>query len=273
MVYLQVILMAILQGLTEFLPVSSSGHLVFLNELFVRFGWGEIEEPLMLSILLHGASLLAIMCYYWRPLWRMLLGKDPYLLRLLIVGTIPVGIVGILVKVFFEAPFETVMSSVQITGLMMLLTAILLIFAQKLSMQNPHKLQKLGLRRNLKTLSWKRALAIGCVQALAVLPGLSRSGSTITAGLFAGLKRQDAGTFSFLLAVPAVGAASLVEILKLLKDGSAGNIGILPLGIGFIVCFIVSLFALTLLVRLLRSRSIGMFSFYLIPLGVILLLL
>ncbi len=273
MVYLQVILMAILQGLTEFLPVSSSGHLVLLNELFIRFGWGGFEEPLMLSVLLHCASLLAIICYYWRPLWRMALGKDPYLLRLLIVGTIPIGIVGGIVKIFFDAPFKAMMSNIQITGLMMLLTAVLLLCAQKLSTRNPHELQKLGLRWNLKTLSWKRALAIGCAQALAVLPGLSRSGTTITAGLFAGLKRQDAGTFSFLLAIPAVGAASLGEILKLLKDGSAGNVGILPLGIGFIICFIVSLFALALLVRLLRSRSIGIFSFYLIPLGVILLLL
>lgn len=271
--YIQMILMAVLQGITEFLPVSSSGHLTLLNEIFTRTGMGRLEEPVTLTILLHFASLLAILFYYWRPVLRMAMGNDMRLLKLLIVGTIPVGVVGVTVKLFFDEAFETLCTSVQLTGAMMLLTAVLLILAQKMSRRDPHEMQKNGLRRNLKTLSYLRAFLIGCVQALAILPGLSRSGSTITAGLGAGLKRQDAGTFSFLLALPAVGAASMVEILKLFKDGPGDSLNLLPLAVAFAVCFIVSLLSLSLLVKILRTRCIGYFAFYLIPVGLILLFL
>lgn len=273
MIFLQTILMAILQGVTEFLPVSSSGHLAFLNLLFTQFGFEEIEEQILLEIILHFASLFAILCYYWRHVFRMLLGNDMHLLKMLFIGTIPVGIVGILAKVFFESEFEQLLKSVQVTGAMMLVTSVLLLFAQKMSRRDPKEMHKLGLRRNLKTLSGLRAFGIGCVQALAVLPGLSRSGSTITAGLFSGLKRQDAGTFSFLLAIPAIGAAGGVELLKLLKDGVPESIGTLPLLASFIVCFIVSLISLSLLVRILRTRCLGYFAIYLIPVGILMLIL
>lgn len=273
MIFLQLILMAVLQGITEFLPISSSGHMAFLNALFARAGWEVLEEPVMLEVLLHLASLLAILCYYWRSVLRMLLGNDRHLVKLLIVGTIPVGIVGILAKVCFEEEFDALLGSVKVTGAMMLVTAGLLIAAQQISHINPRLMHWHRLRRNLKTLSCLRAFGIGCVQALAVLPGLSRSGSTITAGLAAGMKRQDAGTFSFLLAIPAIGAAGLVEILKLFKEGGAGNVEFLPLAVAFLVCFLVSLCALSLLIRLLRMRCIGYFAFYLIPLGLIMLFL
>ncbi len=273
MLFLQMILMAILQGITEFLPISSSGHLAFLNLLFSKAGFNPLEEPVLLEIVLHFASLLAIVCFYWRHTFRMAIGKDMRLLKLLVVGTIPIGIVGLTVKIFFESEFERLLGSVQVTGAMMLVTAVLLIFAQKMSRRSPREMHELGLRRNLKTLSLIRAFGIGCVQAAAVLPGLSRSGSTITAGLFSGLKRQDAGTFSFLLAIPAIGAASAVEFLKILKDGVPESIGFLPLLVSFIVCFFVSLLSLSFLIRILRTRSLGYFAFYLVPVGILMLIL
>ncbi len=271
MEYLQLILMAVLQGVTEFLPVSSSGHMAFLNALYVRVGWNPIEEQVTVEILLHLASLLAIMCYYWRPIHRMIIGNDNHLLKLILVGTVPVGIVGVLAKVFFETEFDALLQSVPLTGTMMIVTAFLLLLAHRLSAIHPRFMHMHKLRRNLKTLSYLRAFGIGCVQACAILPGLSRSGSTITAGLCTGLKRQDAGTFSFLLAIPAIGAAGLVEILHLFKEETAENIEFLPLFVAFVVCFIVSLCSLSLLVRLLRTRSIGWFAAYLIPMGILLL--
>ncbi|MCR5165241.1 MAG: undecaprenyl-diphosphate phosphatase [Thermoguttaceae bacterium] len=273
MIYLQTIFMAILQGITEFLPVSSSGHMAFLNQIFARAGWGALEEPVTLEVLLHLASLMAILCYYWRPVLRMLMGNDWQLVKLLFFGTIPVGIVGILAKVFFEEEFDAILQNVQVTGAMMLVTAGLLILAQKLSRQDPKRMHEQKKRRNLKTLSPLRAFGIGCVQALAVLPGLSRSGSTITAGLQAGLTRQQAGSFSFLLAIPAIGAAGAVEVLKLLKNGVPSGVGVLPLSISFVVCFVVSLCSLALLVKILRTRCIGWFAVYLIPVGILMLVL
>lgn len=271
MIYLQTIFMAILQGITEFLPVSSSGHMAFLNQIFERVGWGSLEEPVTLEVLFHLASLMAILCYYWRPVLRMLMGNDWPLVKLLFFGTIPVGIVGVLAKVCFEEEFDAILLNVQVTGVMMLVTAGLLIFAQRLSRQDPKVMHEKKLRRNLKTLSPLRAFGIGCMQALAVLPGLSRSGSTITAGLWAGLTRQQAGTFSFLLAIPAIGAAGAAEVLKLLKNGTPSDVGLLPLVISFVVCFVVSFCALALLVRILRTRCIGWFAVYLIPVGILML--
>lgn len=273
MQYIQLIFMAVLQGVTEFLPISSSGHMAVLNAIYARVGWEPIEEQVMVEIFLHLASLLAILCYYWRPVLRMIMGNDNHLLKLILVGTIPVGIVGVAAKVFFNDAFDSLLQSVPLTGCMMIVTAFLLILAHRLSAIDPHFMHKNHLRRNLKTLSYLRAFGIGCIQACAVLPGLSRSGSTITAGLCTGMKRQDAGTFSFLLAIPAIGAAGMVEVLKLLKGGEMGNVEILPLLTAFLVCFLVSLFSLSLLVRLLRTRSIGWFAAYLIPVGLLLLLL
>lgn len=273
MILLQMILMAILQGVTEFLPISSSGHLAFLNLLFSKAGLQPLEEQLLLGIVLHFASLLAIVCFYWRHVLRLVFGRDMRLLKLLVLGTIPIGIVGVTVKLFFDAEFERLLGNVQVTGAMMLVTAILLLFAQKMSRRAPKEMHQRGLRRNLKTLSGLQAFGIGCVQALAILPGLSRSGSTITAGLFSGLKRQDAGTFSFLLAIPAISAASGVEFLHILKNGVPESIGLLPLLVAFFVCFIVSLFSLVFLIRILRSRRLGFFAFYLVPVGILMLIL
>ncbi|MDO4574699.1 MAG: undecaprenyl-diphosphate phosphatase [Planctomycetia bacterium] len=268
---IQLILLAVIQGVTEFLPVSSSAHLVFLNDLLERAGFPELEEGLMVGVLLHLASLSAILCYYWRPVLRLLLGRDMPLLKRILVGSIPVGIVGIVVKVFFDDAFESLFGNVTAAAWMLLVTAIFLKAAQMLSVRDPHHFPKWW-RKNLKTLSYGRAFGIGCFQAVAVLPGISRSGSTITAGLFTGLKRNDAATFSFLLAIPAIGAAGLVEMLKLVKEG-AGDVSLVSLGIAFVVCFFVSFLSLHLLIKILRTRRIGIFAWYLVPLALGMLLL
>ena len=120
----QVILLALLQGVTEFLPVSSSGHLACLQHFMERWGAEPIQEPLMLGIVLHVASLFAILCYYWRPVLRMLRGKDWNLFRFIVVGTVPVGIIGILVKVFFDDYFEeNFIGNVPFIGYMLIVTS------------------------------------------------------------------------------------------------------------------------------------------------------
>lgn len=271
--FLQVLLLAVLQGVTEFLPVSSSGHLACLQHFMERWGAEPIQEPLMLGIVLHVASLFAILCYYWRPVLRMLRGKDWKLVKFIVVGTVPVGIIGILVKVFFDDYFETyLMGSVPFIGYMLIVTSGLLIAAQKVSQQDPHYMRERGWRKNLQTLGLWRALVIGTLQAVAILPGISRSGSTIAAGLFCGLKRNDAASFSFLLAIPAIGAAGLVECMKIVKEGT-GNVPFLHLAVGFVVCFVVSLVALNILNKILKRRRIGYFAYYLIPMGMLMILL
>lgn len=270
---LQILLLAILQGITEFLPISSSAHLVFLQEILEKCGLSAIEETYTLGIVLHLASLLAILCYYWRPLLRLALGRDIPLLKLIIIGSLPVAIVGFGVKLFLDEFFEEkIFTNVPLVASLLWVTAGILYVGQKISMQNPHDRKNRHWRKNLKTLTAWRALGIGLAQAVAILPGISRSGSTITAGLAFGLKRNDAATFSFLLAIPAIGGAGLVEILKVAKEG-VGEISIFPLFLGFFVCFIVSLLSLHLLIRLLRMRQIGIFAWYLIPMGFFMFLL
>ncbi|MDO4570092.1 MAG: undecaprenyl-diphosphate phosphatase [Planctomycetia bacterium] len=265
----QVIFLAIVQGVTEFLPVSSSGHLLLTQRLLECGGFPPLDEPLSLGILLHCASLFAILFYFWRPVLRMVRGEDNRLLALLVVGSVPVGIVGVCAKLFFDEFLEkNLFSNVSFAGLMLVLTGVLLVVAQKIIMLNPQYYKERNWRVNLKNISLFKAFCVGCVQALAILPGLSRSGSTITAGLLAGLKKNDAATFSFLLAIPAIAGAGLVECLKLSREG-LGDIPFFPLASGFVVCFVVSFASLVFLVQLVKKRRIGIFAWYLIPVGLL----
>ena len=262
--FIHVILLAIVQGIAEFLPISSSAHLVFCGEILARLGFARLEEPLLVGVILHLASLLAILCYYWRPVARMAFGRDMRLVGLLVVATIPVGLVGVAVKVFFDEQFDAVFENAHMAGAMLLVTAGLLLLAHFLSHREANS--------NLKTMSVVGAFFVGIMQALAVFPGISRSGSTITGGLLTGLKRDQAATFSFLIAIPAILGAGAVEVLKLMKEG-AGNISMGALCVGFVLCFVISLLSLHLLVRLLKSHLLWVFVVYLVPVGILMMLI
>ncbi|MEM6328798.1 MAG: undecaprenyl-diphosphate phosphatase [Planctomycetota bacterium] len=254
---LEILILAVVQGLTEFLPVSSSGHLVVANELLEAIGKPPTEDLVEVSIVLHLGTLAAVLCYYRREIAK-LLGADWRVLPLLILGTIPAAVVGVGIKKGMpDATADAVLENVLLAGLMFPVTAVLLFAASR---RTPGETE-------YQQLTWRHALAIGAAQALAILPGISRSGSTIAAGLFSGLKREAASTFAFLLAIPAIAGAGVLEGLDVLEAGATGT----PAGVlaaGFAVSFAVGYAALALLIQFVKRGRLAVFAWYLLPLGV-----
>ena len=254
----QIILLAIVQGLTEFLPVSSSGHLVVANELMESFGFSPTEDLLEVNIVLHLGTLVAILAFYFREVVGICV-SDRRLIPLLVVGTIPAAVIGIPLKEWMPELLESPI----LAGCMFLVTAGLLIWASR---------QSDG-KANYRELSYPSAIYIGGLQALALLPGVSRSGATIAGGLHTGLDRESAGTFAFLLAIPAIGGASSIELVKLAKEFNETTHSTqaltLPshLAIGALVAFAVGWIALWWLVRWIRAGQLATFAWYLVPLG------
>ena len=195
----QVLILAVVQGIAEFLPISSSGHLVIVAALLGK-GSAEGLDVADVNIVLHLGTLVSIVVFYWGEILR-LLTKDRRVIPLLIVGTIPAVVLGLWVK----SQFEHLLSSPALAGWMLLLTGLLLILTRRLATSE----------RQYHQLGYWDAVKIGVAQSFALLPGISRSGTTIAAGLFCGLRREDAAAFSFLLAIPAIGGAALLEIIDL----------------------------------------------------------
>ncbi len=253
----QVVVLAVVQGVTEFLPVSSDGHLALVEPLL----WGGSSDPpnsMDLTIVLHLGTLGSILVFFYRWIIR-LLGEDRRVLGLIVVGTLPaVGLV-LLCKLAFDEAFEPVLKSTLLAGFMLPVTGIALIWAQRMGAGE----------RTYRELSWVESLLIGMTQAAAILPGLSRSGSTIAAGMALKLSRPAAATYSFLLAIPALAGAGVYEGFSMARDKaplstSAGN-----LAIGAVVSFVVGLAALWLLQRIVEHGRLHYFGWYCILLGVI----
>jgi undecaprenyl-diphosphatase len=240
-------LLAIVQGLTEFLPVSSSGHLVVANAL--------LREPLLdlveVSIFLHLGTLLSILVFYRRRVLR-LLGADRRVAPLLVVGTLPAVVVGLALKGFAPGALDSPL----LAGLMFLVTAALLIVAVP---PTPGHI-------DYTALTWPRALLIGIAQAVAILPGISRSGATIAIGLMLGLRRDSAAAFSFLLAIPAISGAVVLESWEI-RHSSVTTPPWLLAG-GTAIAFLVGLAALYALTRLVSRGRLHWFAWWLVPLGV-----
>ena len=248
--YLEIIFLAILQGITEFLPISSSGHLVVVESVFEQFGV-VIQEKLSVGIVLHLGTLVAIIVFYWRRIFA-LLNKDRRVIGLLIVGSIPAAAVGVPLKKFGTELLENPL----LAGCMFLVTGVLLLWTKRC---------KQG-EIECRELSYWRALVIGLFQAFAILPGISRSGSTIVAGLGTGLKRDEAATFSFLLAIPAIGGAGILELKDLITE-SNGSVPVLGLAIGGLISFLVGLAALAWLVRWIEKGQLHYFAWWVLALG------
>jgi len=253
----EIILLAIVQGLTEFLPVSSSGHLLVANRLLEAMGRPPVQDLLEVSIVLHLGTLAAVLVFYRREIVR-LFSSDRRLIPLLILGTIPAALLGVLLKkVMAEEQSAQILENVLLAGFMFPVTALLLVWAER---RTPGEL-------HYNQLGWGKVLVIGLFQAVALLPGISRSGSTIAAGLSVGLRREASATFAFLLAIPAIAGAGLLESIDMLKSGSTGTPAGL-LAVGFFVSMVVGLGSLALLIRWVRRGRLTMFAYYLVPLGI-----
>jgi undecaprenyl-diphosphatase len=257
---LQAVVLGLVQGATEFLPVSSSGHLILVPRLL---GWPD--QGLAFDASIHLGTVLALLIYFAGELWRLgegiLIGRpaDRRLALAVILGTIPAGLAGIA----FEH-LESALRSTTVVAVSTILGALVLWWADRRAERNPVS--------DLRTVGVPRALAVGLAQPLALIPGVSRSGITISAGLFAGLDRATAARFAFLLGLPVTVAAGLLEIAPLLRAGMSGH-GLEVLAIGVGTSFAAGLAAIWFLVGYLQRRTLLVFVVYRIALGVLLLLL
>ncbi len=261
MTLFQAIILGLVQGLTEFLPISSSGHLVLAPELL-----GIPAPPLAFDVLLHLATAIAIAGYFAREIRNMIysflaparMPRDQVkgfrrLSLWLIVGSLPAGIAGVAFGDFFESLFTSTLA----VGAFLLVTSALLVGAELV-------IGARSGRRQIGEMGFVDAVVVGSFQALAIAPGLSRSGSTIAGGIFLGLDRATAARFSFLLAIPAIGGAGLLKL-----PGMIAGIGESPAAylVGAAAALIAGLVTVHFLLRFLRNRGLWVFAVYTAVLG------
>lgn len=244
------------QGVTEFLPVSSSGHLVLVR---AAFGWPD--EGSAFDAVLHLGTLVAVLVFFRSTFRELLHGRAPRLLRALVLSTLPAAAVGLLGRSFLAFEFRTLAA----IGLGFFGTALILRLADRHVAVRPLP----DSARAAADLSPAAVLLIGLAQAVALAPGVSRAGLTIAAGLLLGLSRERAVEFSFLLAAPVLAGAGLAALWSV--GAAAGSITI-PLGVGFLAAAVTGVAAIRFLLRTMRRRTLTPYALYLAVLAVVLLL-
>jgi undecaprenyl-diphosphatase len=278
MTILQAIILGIVQGITEFIPISSTAHLIFASRLIGLYNSADAalraEQTTATIAVIQLGTLLAVLIYFARDIVNITtafirdhvallrgrnrvdgsvqLSPDAWLGWLVIVGSIPVAVVGLFFKHQIEGTFT---KNLWIISTMMIVVAILLGLAELVGKRN----------RSLAELGVSDALAVGCAQVLALIPGSSRSGSTIMAGLFAGQTRETAARFSFLLSIPAIAASGLLELKEAVHKLPEGSY--LPLIVATIVSGVVGYASIWFLLRFLRTHSTGIFIGYRLLVG------
>jgi undecaprenyl-diphosphatase len=283
---IQAIILGIVQGLTEFIPISSTAHLVFASRLTNLYDGNAAQITATMAVIQLG-TLAAVFVYFaadiWgittafvrdhfalltgkrgmrfsgtdgvRPIW---LSEEAWLGWLIIIGSVPIGVVGLLLKDFIEGPGT---KNLWFIATMLIVIAVLLVIAEFIGSQ----------RKDIKHLGLVDALVVGFAQVLALMPGASRSGSTIMGGLLAGQKRETAARFSFLLSIPAITASGLLELREALKILPAESF--VPLVVGCIVAAIVGYLSIWFLIAFLRKNSTAIFIIYRVVLGSVILIL
>lgn len=258
MSYFQGLILGIVQGLTEFIPVSSSGHLILARQFFSSVSAGDLSVDAVLQL----ATVLAVLVYFWKDLWQLfvsflrLLGrkevveKEKTLLYSIIIGTIPAVIFGL----FLESKMETIFRNAHLVAYALIAGSALMYFAEKYAEQN----------RDLTT---KKGFVVGLFQCLALVPGVSRSGATISGGLLQGLTRSDATRFSFLLSFPIIFGSGMKKLLGLVKTGEFHTLGF-PLLLSFFTAFVVGLISIHYLIKYLKTHSLNVFVVYRIILAI-----
>ena len=256
--WIEALILGIIQGLTEYLPVSSSGHLAIGANLFGIEG----SENLAFTILVHVATVMSTLFILWREIVWLVNGvlkfkmndEMRYFINIL-VSMIPVGIVGVFFKDYVEEIFG---SGLLIVGIMLLVTAALLTFSYY---ARPRQKEKI---------SMKDAFIIGIAQACAVMPGLSRSGSTIATGLLLGNKKEKLAQFSFLMVIPPILGEALLDTMKAAKGVDVfGDIGVIPLVVGFVAAFISGCLACKWMIDIVKKGKLIYFGIYCAIVGVV----
>ena len=259
MSWFEALILGLIQGLTEYLPVSSSGHLAIGQALF---GMNDGADNLMFTVVVHVATVLSTIVILWSEIDWILKGlfkcelnaETKYVLNI-IVSMIPVGIVGL----FFKDQVEEIFGSgLLVVGFCLLITSALLVFSYYAK------------PRQKEHISWKDALIIGIAQAIAVLPGVSRSGSTIATGLMLGNKKESLAQFSFLMVIPPILGEALLDVLKMLKgEDVMGGIETLPLVIGFLAAFLSGCVACKWMINIVKKGKLIYFGIYCAIVGVV----
>jgi len=277
MTILQAIFLGLVQGLTEFIPVSSTAHLVFAARLVDLFGGADktlqAQQTTATIAVIQLGTLLAVLIYFARDIVNILrafifdhlailragnapdrprLSKDAWLGWLVIIGSLPVGMIGLLLKKQIEGPFT---KNLWVIATMMIAVGALLMIAEIVGRRD-HAMDQLTV---------KDALAVGSAQVLALIPGSSRSGSTIMGGLFAGQTRETAARFSFLLSIPAVAASGLLELKEAVHKLPPGSYG--ALAVATVVSGVVGYASIWFLLRYLRTHSTSIFIVYRVIVG------
>src|SRR5215212_5670605 len=256
--FIEAVLLGVVQGLTEFLPVSSSGHLL-LGQYFL--GLDQDRFGLPFDVALHLGTLVAVVSFFWRSLLRMagafvrslspggrnLADPDQRLAYLILASTIPAALIGFL----FENFFETAVRSPWVVVFNLVLVGILFIVGEAVGAKT----------RLADKLRFSEAVGIGLAQAAALVPGVSRSGATITLGIFLGLRREEAARFSFLMSVPIIASAGSLQLADVASEGMDAQ-GVLMFGSGFVSSAVVGYLAIKFFLRFVTHHSLRAFAYY-----------
>ena len=272
MTYFEAIILGLVQGLAEFLPISSSGHLALLQN------WFGIDETkvLLFTVLLHVGTLISVFIVYWKDIWELIVelcvtikdlctGKGLKLEErpvrklgvMIIVATIPTAIIGLVFNDFFDSLYTSVIP----IGIGLIITGFLLLIAERMNSGN----------RTIENMNLRNAIFIGCVQGVAICPGISRSGSTLFGSLVCNLDRKFAVKFVFLISIPSILGSAILEAPEAIEAGvTASELG--PVIVGMVVAAIAGLAAIKGMIKIVQDKKLIWFSYYVWILGAIVVL-
>jgi len=266
--FIAMLILGIFQGVAEFLPISSSGHLTLLEQsakMKCLMNSPSDESNMLINVTLHVATLIAVVIYMRNDIWKIIKGFFTGIIKrdftnpdfkagiYILIASFPAGIIGLLFNDFFEKVF----SSVTMVLIFLIINGFILITANKIPSKG----------RKLKEAGIVRSIIIGFCQAVAILPGISRSGSTLAGGLFCGLEGVEAARFSFLMAVPVIAGAGLIEGLKIPGGNYPAEI-FGPVAAGMVVAILVALVSIRILFWVVKQVKLDIFGYYTIALGV-----
>lgn len=238
---IEALVLGIVQGLTEFLPVSSTAHLIIIPWVF---SWSGLADTLTFDVALHAGTLVALLICFWRD-WVEIIFRKPRFLLMIVAASFPAGVAGVLLNDLVETRLRSpliIVCTLVVFGIAMLVA------------ERSRKDREFG------QITFSDAMLIGLAQAVALIPGVSRSGITISAGLLLGINRESSARFSFLLSTPAMAGATLLHLLKVLKSGDMEHLDLFATGI--VVSAVTGVFAIRFLLVFFRKHPMNVFAYY-----------